>query len=169
MGAGRSYGGELARFLQDDTSVWHGLGTFGRLSGQAVSSAPPSARASAAAASRVLVIDNDPSVRSLLCDLLDDEGYRVGGAADGRSGLELARREQPDTIVLDLALPEVSGIDVLHALKADAATRDIAVLVVSAYTQALSPADAASIDGVLEKPFDLDDLLGQVRQASATA
>ena len=77
----------------------------------------------------VLVVEDDPWIRSLMADLLAGEGYSVVQASDGRAGLEMAEMNDPDVILLDLAMPEKSGLDVLHELKSSKPTRDIPVIV----------------------------------------
>ncbi len=114
---------------------------------------------------KVLVVEDDPWIRSLMADLLAGEGYDVVEAPDGKQGLELASEREPDVILLDLAMPEVSGLDVLHELKSSNPTRDIPVIVVSAYAMLMMGSDARRADGVIQKPFDLADLLAQVQQA----
>ena len=115
----------------------------------------------------VLVVEDDPWIRSLIADLLSSEGYNILQAPDGRVGLEVAQREDPDVILLDLAMPEKSGLDVLHDLKSSKPTQDIPVIVVSAYAMLMMGSDARRADGVSQKPFDLADLLAQVQQAAA--
>jgi CheY-like chemotaxis protein len=115
----------------------------------------------------VLVVEDDPWIRSLMADLLAGEGYSVVQASDGKAGLEMAEESEPDVILLDLAMPEKSGLDVLHELKSSKPTRDIPVIVVSAYAMLMMGSDARRADGVIQKPFDLADLLLQVEQAAA--
>jgi CheY-like chemotaxis protein len=114
----------------------------------------------------VLVVEDDSWIRSLMADLLSGEGYAVVQAADGRAGLDLAEAHNPDVILLDLAMPEKSGLDVLHELKSSRPTSDIPVIVVSAYAMLMMGSDARRADGVIQKPFDLADLLAQVEQAT---
>jgi CheY-like chemotaxis protein len=114
----------------------------------------------------VLVVEDDPWIRSLMADLLASEGYTVIQAADGKAGMNAAEQSDPDVILLDLAMPEKSGLDVLHELKSSKPTRDIPVIVVSAYAMLMMGSDARRADGVIQKPFDLADLLAQVQQAA---
>lgn len=114
----------------------------------------------------VLVVEDDPWIRSLMADLLAGEGYNVIQAPDGKAGLDMAGDTEPDVILLDLAMPEKSGLDVLHELKSSKPTRDIPVIVVSAYAMLMMGSDARRADGVIQKPFDLADLLAQVEQAT---
>src|ERR1700694_2256844 len=115
----------------------------------------------------VLVVEDDPWIRSLMADLLAGEGYSVVQAADGKAGLEMAEDSEPDVILLDLAMPEKSGLDVLHELKSSKPTRDIPLIVFSAYAMLMRASAARRADGVIQKPFDLADLLLQVEQAAA--
>jgi CheY-like chemotaxis protein len=80
---------------------------------------------------RVLVIDDQEAMRLVLARSLDAERHAVLEAATGVAGLERARAEQPDVILLDLALPDVDGRDVLRRLKADPETRHIPVVIVT--------------------------------------
>ena len=114
----------------------------------------------------VLVVDDDPSLRLVLTEALAQEGYTVVQAPDGQVGLRLAERLAPDVILLDLALPGKSGLDVLEELKGRQATRAIPVILMSAYAHLLGKSDMRYAAGVCQKPFDLTDLLGQVQRAA---
>ena len=82
-------------------------------------------------AKRVLLVEDDRFLRRACEASLRQRGFTVQTAADGEEGLRLARTEAPDIILLDLLMPKLSGLDVLRALKADAATRGLPVLVLS--------------------------------------
>jgi CheY-like chemotaxis protein len=79
----------------------------------------------------VLVIDDDPTVRDLMQRSLSKDGFRVELAADGRTGLEMAKRLKPTVITLDVMMPSMDGWAVLNALKADPATEDIPVVMLT--------------------------------------
>lgn len=115
----------------------------------------------------VLVIEDDPWTRTITTALLAGEGFAVVEAKNGEEGLQQARLHALDAILLDLALPTKSGLDVLRELKGEAATRDIPVIVVSAYGSLMNDTDAQHAAGVIQKPFDYDDLVGQVERATA--
>jgi CheY-like chemotaxis protein len=115
----------------------------------------------------VLVADDDPIVRSLLrlvltqtlvCEVLE--------ADNGADALALARRRHPALALLDLDMPELDGGTVCRALKADPATRDIPVLIVTGSCRGdAEPASlAAGADGFCAKPFQLHDLRARVRE-----
>lgn len=115
----------------------------------------------------VLVIEDDPWTRTITTALLAGEGFAVVEAKNGEEGLQQARTHAPDAILLDLALPTKSGLDVLRELKADVPTSGIPVIVVSAYGSLMNETDAHNTVGVIQKPFDYDDLVGQVERATA--
>jgi PAS domain S-box-containing protein len=96
----------------------------------------------------VLVVDDDPAVREVLADLLDRIGVRVLTAAGGREGIQLALREVPDAIILDLLMPDISGFDVLRELQADPIAAGIPVLVLT--SKDLTPEERAMLDLVSE-------------------
>jgi CheY-like chemotaxis protein len=114
---------------------------------------------------RILVVEDDVWVRTFLLDLLTDAGYVVLEAADGRTGLRLAGEQRPDLVLLDLAMPEFTGIDVLSQLGSHARTRDIPVLVLSAYPALLELRGAGPVAGVLAKPIDSSELLRAIQSA----
>jgi len=114
----------------------------------------------------VLVIEDDPWTRTITTALLAGEGFAVVEAKNGEEGLKLARAHSPSAILLDLALPTKSGLDVLRELKDDQPTRNIPVIIVSAYGSLMNETDAHNAAGVIQKPFDYDDLVGQVERAT---
>ncbi len=116
---------------------------------------------------RVAIVDDHPHVRRLIRRILEAQGeYELFEAENGRQGLELARREHPDLIVLDLMMPEMDGFTVLDHLKADPQTADIPVIVVTAKT--LSGAEKERLlqyaHSLLEKgDFQADEFLEEVK------
>jgi CheY-like chemotaxis protein len=113
----------------------------------------------------ILVVEDSEPIRRILGLLLEGHGYDVLGVEAGREGLAAARDLLPCAITLDLSLPDLDGREVLRELKADARTRDIPVIVVSAYASTLSATERASAAEVLSKPFDVDELLSRVARA----
>ena len=83
-------------------------------------------------APRVLVVDDEPDIVALVVYHLARAGYRVSSAATGPDAVAVAKRERPALVVLDLMLPGMSGFEVLEAIRADAATQDVAVLLLTA-------------------------------------
>jgi two-component system phosphate regulon response regulator PhoB len=116
------------------------------------------------AADRVLVVDDEPEIVALVAYHLAKAGYRVSTASSGQDALELARRERPALIVLDLMLPGMSGFDVLESLRADDTTRDVAVLMLTARREEVDRIRGLSLgaDDYLTKPFSPQELVLRV-------
>jgi len=107
----------------------------------------------------VLVVEDDEAVSGLLVALLEDRGYAAVPAYDGRSAIELAGKLLPHLITLDLALPGTDGHEVLESLKSNPTTRDIPVVVISAFTQILPAGDRKKLAYLLGKPFDVSEVM----------
>lgn len=105
--------------------------------------------------SRILVVDDDPSVRRYLTQLLDEEGFRVMGAQDGPQALTMATREQPDLITMDLMMPGIDGGTVITRLRQDERTRRIPILVITA----LHLHHTFGADASLIKPVNENELI----------
>jgi DNA-binding response OmpR family regulator len=113
----------------------------------------------------ILVVDDDTNTRVLLRLLLEQHGYCVSLAPDGEVGLALAEAQRPDLILLDVAMPRRSGMDVYLDLRNDPRIADIPVLIISA---SLSNRDVQTWLGMpnvadaLIKPFDIHALLSRI-------
>ena len=115
----------------------------------------------------ILIVDDEPVVRALLCVALEPAGARIVQATDGSEALEAAWREHPDVVVLDVGLPKLSGIDVCRALKTNPSAPHVILVTGNTYADELSECGA---DAVIAKPFRPADMLAAVRDAlGATA
>lgn len=108
---------------------------------------------------RVLVVDDDETIGEMLEAALLDAGYEVAVAAGGAAALELALRFKPHLILLDLRMPGVDGQAFVEAYRREAGRRAAPIAVVTAVRDAPAEAAALRAQGVLEKPFELSDLL----------
>ena len=114
-------------------------------------------------ATRVLVVEDDPSVRGLLQTLLSAEGYAVTTASDGLAGLVKIASSRPQLVLLDLMMPDLGGVRVLQELRADPDTQDLPVLVVTGKQDAVpGMRDLLGDDNVFLKPFAVAELLHRV-------
>jgi signal transduction histidine kinase/DNA-binding response OmpR family regulator len=111
----------------------------------------------------VLVVDDDLELLRLTKSQLEREGFSVLTATTGEEGIKQAARRRPDVILLDLLLPDKSGLDVLHILKAEPGTRDIPVLVVSIASDGIRSLSLGASEW-LRKPVDPKALVGTVRR-----
>ncbi|MFI2102107.1 response regulator [Isoptericola sp. NPDC019693] len=116
-----------------------------------------------AAATRVVVVDDDPYVVDVLRGVLEARGYAVVGVTDGGAALEAVEAEHPAAIVLDLAMPGTGGAEVLRRLRHSAATAELPVVVVSGTAPSDARETAALADGWLVKPVDPARLAATVR------
>lgn len=109
---------------------------------------------------RILVIDDEQLIVKSTCLLLRHMGYGTLEAFSGVEGLEAARRERPDLILLDLMMPELDGWQVLALLQKDAATSGIPVLIFTAkeYANAEVIGNLKGARGHIRKPFEPEDL-----------
>ncbi len=115
----------------------------------------------------ILVVDDEPTIRVLVRAALERAGYHLLEAADGVSALEIAQSRRPDLIVLDIALPQLSGLEVCRRLKEDPATAAAPILLLTGFVQeAQRQAGArAGAEGFIAKPFSPAALLAQIELA----
>ena len=106
---------------------------------------------------RILIVDDEDDIREVAQVSLElVGGYEVLTASNGRDGLERARGDQPDAILLDVMMPEMDGPATLARLRADPATRDIPVVFLTAKIQFAERRELGALGaaGILTKPFD---------------
>jgi two-component system KDP operon response regulator KdpE len=113
---------------------------------------------------RVLVIDDEPSILRALRINLTARNYEVSTASDGTSGLAAVSRERPDAVILDLGLPDMDGTQVIHGVRGWSATPIIVLSVWGAEHQKVAALDAGA-DDYVTKPFGMDELLARLRAA----
>lgn len=113
----------------------------------------------------LVVEDNDLNLR-LLNDLLEYHAYTVVSTRFGGAALELARQHKPDVILMDIQLPDISGMEATRRIKADPETRTVPIIAVTAFAM---PGDEANIlasgcDAYVAKPFNVTEFLKLVDQ-----
>ena len=114
---------------------------------------------------KVLVVDDEPDLVETVRFPLEMEGYRVLVSYNGEDGLNQARRESPDLIILDLMLPKLDGYKVCRLLKFDEKYRHIPILMLTAKAQEKDRllGKETGADGYMTKPFDIDQLMEKVK------
>ena len=113
---------------------------------------------------RILVVDDDPAILRTLAIGLRAHGYEPLTAADGRSAVALGRTDPPDLVILDLGLPDLSGVEVLRQLRS---WSQVPVIVLSARDGSEDKVEALDVgaDDYVTKPFGMDELLARTRAA----
>jgi len=110
----------------------------------------------------ILIVDDEPTVRETVGEALEAEGFRVTLAADGREALERFRAEQPDLILLDLMLPELSGFEICRIVRAEADVPIIMLTAKGAEVDKIVGLEVGADDDVT-KPFSLREVVARVR------
>jgi CheY-like chemotaxis protein len=114
---------------------------------------------------KILFADDDTSIQEITKTILTKEGYAVVVATDGKEALELAKQEKPDLALLDFSMPFMDGIEVCKELRKGAETRDIPIIMVTAYPNEKEAALSAGAIDFLSKPVDKIDLLLRIKSA----
>jgi len=112
---------------------------------------------------KILVVDDEASIRDLLKGFLEGQGHTVVPASNGKEALLLAEKESPHLIVLDVKMPELDGIKTCVALRANEKTRAIPIILATAFRDVLAEALEAGVDDFVTKPFHLAELLLRVQ------
>ncbi|MEO8078232.1 MAG: response regulator [Acidobacteriota bacterium] len=112
----------------------------------------------------ILLVDDFDDAREMYSESLTFYGYRVTSAGDAATAIEMAVEQQPDLILMDAALPGMSGWDATRALKADARTRNIPLLMLTGHvlTESKERAANAGADGLIPKPCLPDELVREI-------
>ena len=110
----------------------------------------------------ILVVDDEPTLRETLAEALEMDGFRVLTAADGRDALSRFREHQPDLVVLDLMLPELSGIEVCRIIRAESG---VPIVMLTAKSSELDKVVGLELgaDDYVTKPFSLRELTARIR------
>ena len=112
----------------------------------------------ATAGKSVLIVEDNPLNMKLFSAMVGAQGCHVLQAEDGPRGLDLAYQEHPDLIIMDVQLPGMSGIEITQQLKADEATRDIPIIVTTAYGYE-DEVRSSGCDGFMAKPIAISEFL----------
>ncbi len=120
---------------------------------------------------RVLVIEDEPNISEALRFILTRNGWAVDVSADGLGALARLRADPPDLLILDLMLPDVSGFDILKALRAEDQTRALPVLMLTAKGQMADRAEAERLGATrfMTKPFANSEVVEAVRELAGSS
>ena len=120
----------------------------------------------------IICIEDEMEMIDLIRIILGRRGFEVIGANGGREGLHMVREKHPDLVLLDLMMPDMDGWEVYQQMKADEATRNIPVIVVTAKAQNIDKVlglHIAKVDDYIAKPFSPQELLTSVEKVLDTA
>ncbi len=108
----------------------------------------------------ILVVDDDPEIVTMLNTRLTKRGYKVATAGDGHKAIELAKRDKPDVVLLDVMMPGKSGWEVARALKQDPVTQPIKIVMVTAIGEQVNEITSPlyGADAHIDKPFEFERL-----------
>lgn len=120
---------------------------------------------------KILIADDSSTIRRLVAGRLAADGYEVIEAADGEEALTFAQREHPDLVVLDKVMPKYDGFEVLRALREDAQTRAIPIVMLTERTTEADVLDGLSlgVEEYMPKPFSPRELSARVQRVLARA
>ncbi len=116
--------------------------------------------------SRILLVDDEPDIVETVSFMLQSRNYQVSVASGGQEGIEKAREEHPDLLLLDIMMPDIDGYDVCMKLKGDADTKDIPIIMLTAKgeSEAVLKSHSIGADDYVVKPFSLPTLLSKLRK-----
>lgn len=117
---------------------------------------------------KVLVIEDNPVNMKLLIEILSTEGYETLQARNADDGIELANREKPDLILMDIQLPGMNGLDAMRILKGNKGTAHIRIIALTAFAMKGDRERflQEGFDGYISKPFRYTDLMHLIRSLS---
>lgn len=116
---------------------------------------------------KILFVEDEPSLQAAVTSILTEKGYQVVSAQDGKTGLELARQELPDLILLDLILPKMGGFEVLTELKKADATKKIPVIILTNLERSEDVEKAVELGAttyLVKTNYKLEEIVEKVRQ-----
>ena len=112
---------------------------------------------------KILVVDDDQPILTLMQKLLHEFRFEAVLASSGAAAIELARDERPDLILLDMKMPNMSGEQAIQAIRAEPGLGGVPILILSGEPVSRHEIEQVGANGAVQKPFDLDDLIHKIR------
>ncbi|MBI1813876.1 MAG: response regulator [Deltaproteobacteria bacterium] len=115
---------------------------------------------------KILVVEDEPDIMRIITHALTAAGYRVVHAYGGEDAIRKVKSQRPDLVLTDLAMPKVSGVEVIQAIKKDPETQHIPILAVTAHVWdgIAQSAGQVGVNGFIPKPFNMKQLLLEVQK-----
>jgi len=117
---------------------------------------------------KILIIEDEPSLQKSLMDYLELEGFETQGALDGERGVELAKNEKPDLILLDIILPKKDGYEVLDDLKKYEKTKNIPIILLTnleSQEDILKGIEKGAVSYLVKSDYRLEEVVNKIREA----
>lgn len=117
-------------------------------------------------AQKILITEDSPTVLAMIRDFLEGEGYQVVTAGDGQAAIDIAHKEKPDLVVLDLMMPKMDGFMVSKMLKMDPAFKNVPIVILTARASAadIEMGQEVGASAFLNKPFEPSSFLAKIRE-----
>jgi len=109
---------------------------------------------------KILVVDDDPVIRDMMADILEFEGYSITIARNGSEALHLLRNGERYLVFLDIMMPVMSGKELCMLMETDPQLRERHKIILMSALDNLEEAAALDVDAILQKPFEVDDMIG---------
>ena len=121
--------------------------------------------------SKILIVDDDGGIRMLLSKFLEREGFEIVVAEDGLEGVEIAKKTQPDVIILDVVMPRMDGITAARLIKFYKPLADVPIIFLTAKdaNKEIELAQEARADVYITKPFDVHQVIHVVKEILSTS
>ncbi len=115
---------------------------------------------------KILIVEDEPNIITLVSILLTARGYEVKGVGDGQAALDAVATMKPDLLLLDIMLPEIDGLEVCRKIKANEATRHIPVVMLTAKrtNEDLAKGEQAGADEYITKPFKAEKVIRTIQR-----
>ncbi|KAA0977024.1 response regulator [Pseudomonas sp. ANT_H12B] len=116
----------------------------------------------------ILVVDDEYLIADILSFALEDEGFMVVTASNGQKGLEVLDRERPALIITDFMMPVMDGLEFATVVRALPSTNQLPIILMSGAQAHIGMQTSDLFDAVLEKPFNIDSIIAEVKKLLAT-
>lgn len=112
----------------------------------------------------ILIVDDEYLIADILGYAMEDEGYMVVKASNGRKGLEVLDRERPELVITDFMMPVMDGLEFARAIRARQASADLPIILMSGAQGSVGRASPELFAAVFDKPFDINQIIAKVKE-----
>lgn len=112
----------------------------------------------------ILIVDDEYLIADILGYAMEDEGYMVVKASNGRKGLEVLDRERPELVITDFMMPVMDGLEFARAIRARPASADLPIILMSGAQGSVGRASPELFAAVFDKPFDINQIIAKVKE-----